>query len=130
MEKSPRFFCENCNAEVKRDSRFCNKCGHFFASVKCPACGKVGGADIFKNGCPLCGYAMGASDSSTISEVEKSDTKNPKLSYKSKKQIKNAFNIAKKKNKQKEEGLPFWIYAITITFLIAVLLSLSFYISN
>jgi len=73
---------------------------------------------------------MGASDSSTISEVEKSDTKNPKLSYKSKKQIKNAFNIAKKKNKQKEEGLPFWIYAITITFLIAVLLSLSFYISN
>ena len=40
--QKPRFFCENCNAEVKRDAKFCSKCGHFFASVRCPVCGKTG----------------------------------------------------------------------------------------
>ncbi len=101
MEKKPKFFCENCNTEVKRDAKFCSKCGHFFASVKCPACGKVGLSSLFENGCPVCGYAVGSSN-----EV-KNDTE--KL-----------VSTKKRQSIQKDEGLPFWIYAITFSFLVIV----------
>ena len=101
MDKKPRFFCEHCNAEVKRDARFCNRCGHFFASVKCPACGKVGSSSIFENGCPVCGYAVGSSSDSN-------NSKNINLTTKKKQTI------------QKDESLPFWIYAITFSFLVIV----------
>ncbi|MBO5137305.1 MAG: zinc ribbon domain-containing protein [Spirochaetaceae bacterium] len=121
--KKPRFFCENCNAEVKRDAKFCKKCGHFFASVKCPACGKIGTAEIFKKGCPLCGYAVPSSDDE---ETEKNTDTKAKLSLKSKKKIKKAFNISRavKKEKNRDEGLPLWIYFITFTVLIIVLVIL------
>ena len=109
MDKKPRFFCEHCNAEVKRDARFCNRCGHFFASVKCPACGKVGSSSIFKNGCPVCGYAIGSADSN--------NNENTNISPK------------KKQNFQKDESLPFWIYAITFSFLVIVFI-LFLYISG
>lgn len=116
--KKPRFFCENCNAEVKRDARFCNKCGHFFASVKCPACGKVGSASIFKNGCPVCGYAVGDSDTSACTQKDKT-------SVKTSTQIKNTFKIGKKAKgniRSKEDSLPFWMYALTTIVLVVVVL--------
>jgi predicted RNA-binding Zn-ribbon protein involved in translation (DUF1610 family) len=55
--KSPRFFCDNCGAEVGRDLEKCPRCGRFFASVRCPACGFTGEERLFKNGCPSCGYS-------------------------------------------------------------------------
>jgi predicted RNA-binding Zn-ribbon protein involved in translation (DUF1610 family) len=54
-----RFFCENCGAEVKRDSKTCPQCGKPFSSVKCPACGFTGEEVLFKGGCPVCGYSAG-----------------------------------------------------------------------
>jgi uncharacterized membrane protein YvbJ len=54
-----RFFCENCGAEVKRNSKTCPRCGRSFANVLCPACGFVGEGSLFSNGCPVCGYTAG-----------------------------------------------------------------------
>jgi predicted amidophosphoribosyltransferase len=54
-----KFYCEYCGAEVSKNAKICKKCGRFFASVKCPQCGKTGSAAAFANGCPGCGYAAG-----------------------------------------------------------------------
>lgn len=58
--KRPRYFCEHCGAEVRRDARVCPRCGRFFSSVRCPKCGHTGEAGEFRAGCPLCGYAEAA----------------------------------------------------------------------
>ncbi len=58
MNKKPKFFCEFCGAEVKQNDKICKKCGKFFASVKCPKCGKTGDSRLFSDGCPVCGYAV------------------------------------------------------------------------
>ena len=52
MNKQPKFFCENCNAEVRRDAVICPHCGRFFSSVRCPSCGFTGTHKEFKDGCP------------------------------------------------------------------------------
>lgn len=56
--KEAKFFCESCGSEVPRNSKTCPVCGKFFASVRCPQCGRIGDNDDFKNGCPTCGYAI------------------------------------------------------------------------
>ncbi len=55
--KKPKYYCERCGAEVRKDARVCPRCGRFFSSVKCPRCGYVGASDDFAAGCPVCGYA-------------------------------------------------------------------------
>ncbi|MDR1100091.1 MAG: hypothetical protein LBL28_06375 [Treponema sp.] len=55
--KSPRFFCENCGAEVDRNTKNCPSCGRFFSSVRCPSCGFTGAEGLFSGGCPVCGYS-------------------------------------------------------------------------
>jgi predicted amidophosphoribosyltransferase len=55
-----RFFCENCGAEVKRNSKACPNCGRPFANILCPACGFAGEAGLFADGCPVCGYTAGS----------------------------------------------------------------------
>jgi len=60
MAKGPRFFCENCGAEVPRNADRCPQCGRYFASVRCPSCGFVGAESLFGAGCPLCGYSAPA----------------------------------------------------------------------
>jgi uncharacterized membrane protein YvbJ len=57
--KKPRFFCDNCGTEVGRHEKACPKCGRFFASVRCPACGFSGEEALFTSGCPACGYSAG-----------------------------------------------------------------------
>jgi predicted RNA-binding Zn-ribbon protein involved in translation (DUF1610 family) len=56
-ERTPRFFCENCGAEVAGNAKNCPKCGRFFASVRCPSCGFTGEGALFRDGCPVCGYS-------------------------------------------------------------------------
>ncbi|MDR2435446.1 MAG: hypothetical protein LBD47_12900 [Treponema sp.] len=57
MKKKPRFFCDNCGAEVDGETKACPHCGRFFISVRCPACGFSGEERLFANGCPACGYS-------------------------------------------------------------------------
>jgi ssDNA-binding Zn-finger/Zn-ribbon topoisomerase 1 len=57
MSKKPRFFCDNCGAEVLMSAKSCPQCGRFFASVRCPKCGFTGKDEDFVRGCPACGYS-------------------------------------------------------------------------
>jgi uncharacterized membrane protein YvbJ len=57
MGKKPRFFCDNCGAEVAMSAKSCPQCGRFFASVRCPKCGFTGKDEDFVRGCPVCGYS-------------------------------------------------------------------------
>ncbi|GHV01661.1 hypothetical protein FACS189485_00440 [Spirochaetia bacterium] len=56
--KKPHFFCDNCGAEVDRDTKLCPKCGRFFAAIRCPRCGFTGTEELFVSGCPKCGYSV------------------------------------------------------------------------
>ena len=94
----PRFFCENCGAEVPRDEAKCPKCGRYFASVRCPSCDFVGEEALFRAGCPVCGYS--ASGNSGI--PSRPEYKRPAAS------------------------LPFWIYLLTAAVFTAVLAALFF----
>jgi len=96
----PRFFCENCGAEVPRDEDKCPQCGRHFASVRCPACGFIGDTAQFKKGCPACGY-------STAKAPQKA--KNKKNSH---------------ENKYAATSLPFWVYILTAVAFIAILAAL------
>lgn len=106
--KEAKFFCESCNAEVPRNARTCPTCGKFFASVRCPKCGKTGSTEDFKKGCPACGYAV------------HSDLKNGKygINYNSKdnRYFARLFGSSKK-NKGSDGPLPVWIYIVCITIL-------------
>ncbi len=95
MEKNndsvPKFFCENCGKEVRRNANMCPHCGRFFASVKCPACNYTGDESQFRNGCPRCGYA-----------VHRHNRK------------KDFMQDAKRQKKAHfyDEGLPVWVYVV------------------
>ncbi|MDR0601379.1 MAG: zinc ribbon domain-containing protein [Treponema sp.] len=69
--KSPRFFCEHCGAEVARDAKACPRCGRFFASVRCPACGYAGAESRFAGGCPVCGYSSAGGARNRLSGPKK-----------------------------------------------------------
>ncbi|MDR0599153.1 MAG: hypothetical protein LBG84_03600 [Treponema sp.] len=57
-----RFFCDNCGAEVKRTADHCGRCGRRFAFVRCPQCDFTGEEELFKSGCPSCGYCVPAEE--------------------------------------------------------------------
>ena len=130
MKKHARFFCENCQTEVKGNARFCGHCGRFFAAVKCPACGKTGASHTFKNGCPQCGYAVGSSNSASTEKSNSflTDTKSSSKKSKSKSfDIKKLFSNSNQKQEKKysEDSLPFWIYLVAIIFFVVILIMFS-----
>jgi predicted RNA-binding Zn-ribbon protein involved in translation (DUF1610 family) len=76
-----KFFCENCGAEVRHNTKICPKCGRFFSAVRCPKCAFTGDAALFRQGCPSCGYAgswrdsAGQGDFTVVEEFRESDRK-------------------------------------------------------
>lgn len=130
MKKNARFFCENCQTEVKGNARFCGHCGRFFAAVKCPSCGKTGASHTFKNGCPQCGYAVGSSNSSS---TEKSNSFSNDKNSSSKKSSNNGFSLSKlfgnsnskREKRYSEDSLPLWIYLVAVIFLVVILFMFS-----
>ena len=129
MKKTAKFFCENCQTEVKGNARFCGHCGRFFAAVKCPACGKTGSSHAFAKGCPNCGYAVGSEKSTSLDAHSNSTSekgKNKKAN--SKKNIFNNFFSNRNSNqndnstkKYSEDSLPLWIYLVAILFLVVII---------
>lgn len=101
--KKAKFFCEYCNSEVKDNSTYCQICGKYFISVKCPKCGQIGEQKLFSNGCPSCGYASNKT-------IEKKIIQKPMT----------VSNLAKKDDFN-NDCLPMWLYAVIIGFLIGLL---------
>jgi uncharacterized membrane protein YvbJ len=107
MDKTPRFFCDNCGYEVGNEVKTCPFCGRYFASVRCPVCDYSGPDKAFKNGCPLCGYSASAADTRPIKQ------KRPRP-----------------KKQSSGEPLPPWAYIIAVIVLFAVVLLFSFIVTR
>ena len=127
-QKEAKFFCQCCGAEVPRKSKFCPKCGKFFASVLCPNCGHTGKTEDFVNGCPECGYAVGKSNGSAGSGAGSDSNKKAGLTgTKNIKMKKNDLYLPLGKKKQKVAGdssLPLWIYVFCLVVLIGLVMGL------
>lgn len=119
-KKEAKFFCESCGSEVPRNAKVCPVCGKFFASVRCPKCGKIGSVDDFKNGCPFCGYAVNPFLPQNLSKNTKDNQKKSSLKNKNTKlKNKTYFSVSNSNSTQKNDsGLPIWIYFATILVLI------------
>lgn len=124
-KKEAKFFCESCGSEVPRNAKVCPVCGKFFASVRCPKCGKIGSADNFKNGCPFCGYAVNPILDAKLSKSSKDDRKKSSKNKKSSKKNNLIFFETNTNSTQKiDSGLPIWIYFTTILVLIILVVIL------
>ncbi|PIE97554.1 MAG: hypothetical protein CR988_07465 [Treponema sp.] len=111
MSKIPKFFCEFCGNEVKRNTKICPHCGRFFASIKCPQCGFTGAESKFKGGCPKCGYAVHKG-------TRQKETK------KSKKRFSLRLSRSERGaqiNISDDERLPLWIYLVVFGMLVLVI---------
>ena len=129
--KEAKFFCESCGSEVPRNSRVCPTCGKFFASVRCPQCGRIGSNDDFKNGCPTCGYAVnpdsltsGNSYNSAGSRFGNNKNKAGRFGVRGKLGLANKRSAVNNSNTYVESDLPFWVYLISIMILIALVIGL------
>lgn len=122
-KKQAKFFCENCGSEVGQNARFCNKCGRFFASVRCPVCGKTGSSNAFINGCPSCGYGAkgtGFEDSQPSRNAVDAMQKGKNHFYYHKKHGSDYAG----KPRGSDSPLPVWIYLISLIVLAGVIAAL------
>ena len=99
--ETPKFFCENCGSEVKRNAHFCPHCGRLFASVRCPSCNYFGTSSQFEK----CGYAFHP-------EKEKKE-KN--------------YTGTKTSHKAYDDTLPKWVYVIVFGIVLAVIIAILFH---
>lgn len=127
--KQAKFFCESCGSEVPRNSKTCPVCGKFFASVRCPQCGRIGSNDDFKNGCPTCGYAVNPDDgfgnhSGAVFGNGFSRGKNGKGKY----GTRGLLGLKRSGNRGAsgyvESSLPWWIYMVSLMILAALVAGL------
>jgi hypothetical protein len=107
LKKKPRFFCDNCNYEVDIELKACPYCARHFSSVRCPSCSFYGPDEMFRNGCPMCGYSA-------------SPSKAPKIQEKT----------PKRKERASAEPLPFWTYVAAFFTLFAVIIFFSFLLTR
>ena len=122
--KEAKFFCESCGSEVPRNSKVCPNCGKFFASVRCPQCGRIGSHDLFKNGCPTCGYAVnptsGKGSTNQLNNFE--NNKNNKFGIR--RILGLGINRSSKTKNYNDSALPIWVYIVSIMILAALLVGL------
>lgn len=127
--KEAKFFCESCGSEVPRNSKTCPTCGKFFASVRCPQCGRIGSNEDFKNGCPTCGYAVNPDDgfghgaSGGFMGAAAGRGKNGRYGSRS------LLGLGRNKTSAAsggyvESSLPWWVYLVSILILVVLVIGL------
>lgn len=113
-----KFFCEFCDYEVPIDAHICPRCGHFFASVRCPVCGKVGDQSMFKHGCPKCGYAGTPKKKQQAFEESGQPKERRKLTLPKF----NGINLPEGNHRKVTTGsLPIWIYIVVLGLVLGIL---------
>jgi uncharacterized membrane protein YvbJ len=105
----PRFYCDNCDAEVPPNTKKCPQCGRYFSFVKCPSCGFSGEEELFIYGCPSCGYST------------QSGSAGAARSAKSRSRFKRG-----RRKKTKARALPAWLYILGGAIVTALLAFLFF----
>ena len=116
--KRAKFFCEFCGKEVHQNDKVCQYCGKFFASVRCPKCGKVGRTEEFTHGCPACGYAVAPSNRKKGSYGTRSflGLGNGKGNF-------SGLN-SQNGSKNYDGSLPIWMYIIVLSVLVVLVIGL------
>lgn len=127
--KEAKFFCESCGSEVPRNSKVCPTCGKFFASVRCPQCGRIGSNEDFKNGCPTCGYAVNPDSELSRGNFGMSGSfgngRNKKAGgYGINGRLGLGLKSAGAGSGYVESGLPWWVYLVSILILLALVAGL------
>lgn len=125
-KKEAKFFCESCGSEVPRNSRTCPECGKFFASVRCPKCGKTGTNDDFIKGCPSCGYALVPDDGINRRGYAINLAGNSGNSAYGKRKSAIDLSLFTNRNKKTytDSSLPFWIYLVSFAVLVVLIFML------
>ena len=127
--KEAKFFCESCGSEVPRNSKVCPTCGKFFASVRCPQCGRIGSNEDFKNGCPTCGYAVNpdsdaAHGAYNFTGLGANGRNNGKNRY----GVNGLLGLNRRKGSSAggyvESSLPWWVYLVSLLILAALCVGL------
>ena len=118
--KEAKFFCESCGSEVPRNSKTCPTCGKFFASVRCPQCGRIGSNEDFKNGCPTCGYAVNPDSQMSHGNYNFSGANGNQGNNKY--GTKGLLGLSRSRNSSRssgyvESGLPVWVYIVSLLIL-------------
>ncbi len=126
--KEAKFFCESCGSEVPRNSKTCPTCGKFFASVRCPQCGRIGSNEEFTNGCPTCGYAVNPDDGFGHGSY-RPGLGNNKVSSKNRYGSRSLLGLGRNKSRSGagryvESSLPWWVYLVSILILIVLVIGL------
>ena len=125
--KEAKFFCESCGSEVPRNSKTCPTCGKFFASVRCPQCGRIGSNEDFINGCPTCGYAVNPDDGFGHGSYGINLAGN-RAGLKNRYGSRSLLGLARNKNGSRggyvESSLPWWVYLVSILILLILVAGL------
>ena len=125
--KEAKFFCESCGSEVPRNSKVCPTCGKFFASVRCPQCGRIGSNEDFKNGCPTCGYAVNPDTGMSHGNYNYTGVFGS-ASGKNRYGSRGLLGLSRRSNNAKsgyvESGLPVWVYIVSLVILAALCVGL------
>ena len=127
--KEAKFFCESCGSEVPRNSKTCPTCGKFFASVRCPQCGRIGNNEDFKNGCPTCGYAVNPESlyghgNSVSGALFGKNNSNRSRGFGSRGLLGLNRKSVSRESGYVESSLPFWVYLVSILILAALVVGL------
>ena len=124
--KEAKFFCESCGSEVPRNSKTCPVCGKFFASVRCPQCGRIGDNDDFKNGCPTCGYAINPDSlyGGSRGAIPGIGATSGRYGLSGKNGLIGKKGLFGNKAAYTESSLPFWVYAVSLIVLGALVVGL------
>ena len=114
-----KFFCEFCDYEVPIDALICPRCGHFFASVRCPVCGKVGEQALFKHGCPQCGYAGKPKTGTHQAKAENRQKQRRKFRMP---KFNGSFTLPEGSHKKVTTGsLPTWVYIFVLLLVLGII---------
>ena len=126
--KEAKFFCESCGSEVPRNSKTCPTCGKFFASVRCPQCGRIGSNEDFKNGCPTCGYAVNPDSEMGHGNYSYNGLGAGRKGTAGKYGARSLLGLGNKNNNSKsgyvESSLPWWVYLVSIVILVILVIGL------
>ena len=111
VKKDPRFICEICDTEVPQDAKSCPECGARFSSVRCPSCDFIGEEELFKDGCPTCGYSA--------LPGQEADAKNAASVPKKARPSRNS-----RRSSRPADALSLWVYFLTAAIFTAIMAAL------
>ena len=115
-----KYYCEFCGSLVRLGDRICPHCGSFFSQVRCPACQFQGESHLFRQGCPVCGFAKANFGGTPAPQAKGGKSKSP-AGKKSGYEI--AYVIEEEKRGKPKTGTPPWVVLLMVLAFVAVVVT-------